>query len=184
MKINRRHILWIIFPIVSTVVSFLFSLFAGKTWYICPKHSEHYNLISVNAIFGGFLYTNYSLLTGIMNNSAIKELVNTSIIEKRNNRILHGILMSLASILAALYLIFIPDGEIKCKEINAKHLLYLLMQNAEVIFMIYMIVYFVLSVVEMNRLIGRPGSEKKSESDINALRDEIMNSKNNDSSWE
>ncbi|MFR1479561.1 MAG: hypothetical protein ACLSB9_29660 [Hydrogeniiclostridium mannosilyticum] len=59
---------------------------------VADDPSFHFNLITVNALFGGFLYTNYSLLLGLLDNSIVEKVKNTKIISKRNSHILKGII--------------------------------------------------------------------------------------------
>ena len=56
-------------PAIIAVVCTVFVLTTNKAAVVVPDdESFHFNLITVNALFGGFLYTNYSLLIGILDN--------------------------------------------------------------------------------------------------------------------
>jgi hypothetical protein len=129
--------------------------------------SFHFNLITVNALFGGFLYTNYSLLIGILDNPQIKKAENTEIISKRNTHILHGIIYATVSVIAGLSFILLPQSTmwliwaIKC-----------LLVNTEIVFMAFLILYFLLSLIEMNNLVNGVSktSKKKSDEEISEIK--------------
>ena len=81
----------------------VFVLTTNKAAVVVPDdESFHFNLITVNALFGGFLYTNYSLLIGILDNPQVKKAQNTEIISKRNSHILHGIVYATVSVVSGL----------------------------------------------------------------------------------
>jgi len=77
---------------------------------VADDPSFHFNLITVNALFGGFLYTNYSLLLGLLDNSIVEKVKNTKIISKRNSHILKGIIYATVSVMAGLYLVLVPTN--------------------------------------------------------------------------
>ena len=44
----------------------------------------HFSLMTVNALFGGFLYSNYGMLVGLLDNETIQKVKGTAIMTKRN----------------------------------------------------------------------------------------------------
>ncbi len=140
--------------------------------------SFHFNLITVNALFGGFLYTNYSLLIGVLDNKIIEKISCTSIIPKRNEHILNGIVNASRSVLASLYIILVPEYDFFLFKMFRSF-----MSNVEIICMAFLIIYFLLSFYEMNHLfkaVYKP-KNKLSEKEIDNIRAAIMNPPKTDS---
>ena len=123
--------------------------FVNNRIHICKYYwffiSFHFNLITVNALFGGFLYTNYSLLIGLLDNKIIEQVQNTSIIAKRNSHILKGIIYATISVISGLCLVLIPQSFLPW--------LTSLLINVEITFMGFLIIYFILSLKEMSKLV-------------------------------
>lgn len=93
-------VLYDIAPLLCSVVACIYILSGGSPVFIGDTNpSFHFDLITVNALFGGFLYTNYSLLIGILDNSIIEKVKNTDIIGKRNSHILKGIVYATVSVI-------------------------------------------------------------------------------------
>ena len=160
-------------PLWISLVCTAFVLITQKVVVTIPEDgSFHFNLITVNALFGGFLYTNYSLLIGVLDNPQIQKAENTEIINKRNRHILHGIIYATVSVVAGLCYVLLPQSTtwlvwvMKC-----------LLVNVEIVFMAFLIVYFLLSLAEMNSLInGVSGTpKKKSKKEISEIKDMISN---------
>ncbi len=160
-------------PLLISVACTAFVLITKKAIVTIPVDgSFHFNLITVNALFGGFLYTNYSLLIGVLDNPQIQKAGNTEIINKRNRHILHGIIYATVSVVAGLGFVLLTQSTvwviraIKC-----------LLVNSEIVFMAFLIVYFLLSLAEMNSLVnGVTGTpKKKSRKEISEIQDMIKN---------
>lgn len=160
-------------PLWISLVCTAFVLITQKVVVTIPEDgSFHFNLITVNALFGGFLYTNYSLLIGVLDNPQIQKAGNTKIISKRNRHILHGIIYATVSVIAGLCYVLLPQSTMwlvwvmKC-----------LLVNVEIVFMAFLIVYFLLSLAEMNSLVnGVSGTpKKKSKEEISEIKDMISN---------
>lgn len=157
-------------PYLLSIVGCAFAI-ASKPLLLVPVDSAfHFSLITVNALFGGFLYTNYSLLIGLLDNAIVDKIKTTDIIVKRNAHILKGIVYATISVIAGLYLVlFSPTGSFLLKTI------YLVALNAEIVFMTFLIIYFLLSLREMSMLISNIHNQKgkKSNDEIKRLRQEI-----------
>jgi len=172
MQKNRCTYLYWALPLL---VSLLGSIFAyNKIWclFIVPYDASfHFSLITVNALFGGFLYTNYSLLLGLADNEVLKKVQATDIIHKRNSHILQGILYSVISVVSGLYLVLNTNHPPK----GLRAFIDILCINVEITFMGFAILYFALSLYEMHRLINIVNTPeyKKSESEIDSLREKI-----------
>ena len=159
-----------VFPVLLTASGCILSLFNKHLLLLSIEDSFHFNLITVNALFGGFLYTNYSLLLGLMDNTIIEKIKNTSIIEKRNRHISSGIIYATVSVLAGLYVVLFSTGETLFSKA-----LFLFALNAELVFMTFVIGLFVLSLHEMNLLVmaTNKSNNKKSKEEIVALKNQI-----------
>lgn len=166
------------FKIACNVLPLFFSV-AGCVYILCGGEpllvvvddpSFHFNLITVNALFGGFLYTNYSLLLGLLDNAIVEKVKNTKIISKRNAHILKGIIYATFSVIAGLYLVLVPPSNSKLFRS-----IYCFMQNAEISFMAFLIFYFLLSLKEMSVLVGAIHNDKEAKSDmeIGKLKEKI-----------
>lgn len=171
---KRISALWAAAPFVLSGIGCIYALCGGRPWIIVPDDpSFHFNLITVNALFGGFLYTNYSLLVGLLDHAIMEKVRNTQIIRKRNGHILKGIIYAAISVIAGLYLVLVPDRASWCLAV-----IYRLMQNAEITFMAFLILYFLLSLREMHLLIQmvhHPSGARR-EAEIEELKDQIRNS--------
>ena len=158
-------------PCICSVIGCIYILSGNSPWIIVPSDSSfHFNIITVNALFGGFLYTNYSLLIGLLDNSIAEKIKHTEIINKRNSHILKGIVYATISVVAGLYIVLIPPSSSPFSMI-----VFHFMQNAEVAFMAFLILYFLLSLKEMSELVNaiHKSDGKKSVEDIDALKEKI-----------
>lgn len=161
-----------VLPLIISVAGCIYILYGGEPLLIVSEDpSFHFNLITVNALFGGFLYTNYSLLLGLLDNSIVEKVKNTKIISKRNTHILKGIIYATVSVIAGLYLVLVPTGD--SKFLRA---IYCFMQNAEISFMAFLILYFLLSLKEMSVLVGAIHNNKgtKTDKEIEILKEKIQ----------
>ena len=62
-----------VLPLIFSAAGCIYILCGGAPLLIVADDpSFHFNLITVNALFGGFLYTNYSLLLGLLDNSIVE----------------------------------------------------------------------------------------------------------------
>ena len=163
------------FPILPTIISILgwvlVLLGMPPIAQLPADVSFHFNLITVNALFGGFLYTNYSLLIGVLDNEIVRKVKNTSIIPKRNRHIQKGIICATVSVVAGLYLVLFPQKEGMCFRT-----IYCLMQNTEITFMAFLVLYFVLSLKEMGALVKAMHNPKEAgaKQDVEELRKMII----------
>lgn len=160
-------------PLIWSVVGFIYVQLGYEPLFSVPlEHSFHFSLITVTAIFGGFLYTNYSLLVGLLDNKIIEKVAGTNIIKKRNRHILNGIIYATISVVAGVYLTTssIPGSKyqsaILCVAVNI-----------ELSFMLFSVLYFLLSLREMNRLIGElhKSDNEKTPTEIKEFKNRVRN---------
>lgn len=171
-----KKILCNVLPLICSVAGCIYICLGGVPILILPTDvSFHFNLITVNALFGGFLYTNYSLLLGLLDNSIVEKVKHTKIINKRNSHILKGILYATISVAAGLYLVLTPtDGPF------VQEVIRYFMENAEIVFMAFLIFYFLLSLKEMNVLISAIHNTNgaKTNEEIKELKEKLGKKRN------
>lgn len=165
-------------PLIWSVVGFIYVQSGHEPLLTVPlEHSFHFSLITVTAIFGGFLYTNYSLLVGLLDNKIIEKVAGTNIIKKRNRHILNGIIYATVSVVAGVYLttVSIPSSKYRAAILCVA-------VNIELSFMLFSILYFVLSLREMNRLIGElhKSDNEKTPAEIKEFKKRVRDNANKD----
>lgn len=166
-----------VLPFICSVVGCIYILCGGVPLLIVSTDASfHFNLITVNALFGGFLYTNYSLLLGLLDNSIIGKITHTKIINKRNSHILKGIIYATISVIAGLYLVLVPTSNSIVQRV-----IRCFMENAEIVFMAFLIFYFLLSLKEMNVLINtiHNTAGAKTDEEIEDLKAKIKKTRKN-----
>ena len=158
----------VLYSILSTIVVQVF----GVVIISVPVDvSFHFSLMTVNALFGGFLYSNYGMLVGLLDNDTIQKVKGTEIMTRRNSQVVCGIMYATLSVACGLYitLIGIHEGSLwEC--------IYCWMLNGEIVFMIAAMVSYLLSLKEMNRLVKalyRTGNHL-SRSDISNMKKKVL----------
>ncbi len=162
-------------PIICSFIGWIVTIVSKELWFDLPcDTSFHFNLITVNALFGGFLYTNYSLLIGILDHPIIKKVEKTDIIKKRNSHILKGIVCAVVSAVSGILIVLFPQ---KCTTLQFATISFL--ENAEIVFMAFLILYFLLSLYEMQKIIKviHPSSNTKEIKEIERLKERIKEDK-------
>lgn len=129
--------------------------------------SFHFGLMTVNALFGGFLYSNYGLLVSLLDKELIQKVKCTNIMEKRNADVFCGIVYATFSVLCGLVIVFMSD------RLNSFVLCFAV--NGEIVFMISAIGFYLLSLLEMNRLLKalNKDDKKRSKRDMKDLVEKV-----------
>lgn len=136
-------------PVLITLLcSVCVILFQFSIIEITDDPSFHFGIMTVNALFGGFLYSNYGLIVGLLDNETIKQVTGTDIIIKRNFHVLWGIIYATLSVLCGLYIVLIgsPTNQLT-------NFIYITVLNGEIVFMISAICLYLVSLIEMNQVI-------------------------------
>lgn len=98
----------VLFSILCTIVVEVFDVVLISL----PVDSAfHFSLMTVNALFGGFLYSNYGMLVGLLDNVTIQKVKGTAIMTKRNSLVLCGIVYATLSVVCGLYITLIGERE-------------------------------------------------------------------------
>lgn len=80
---EKRQKILCIFPILLVLVcSVAVAGFHFSIIEITDDSSFHFGIMTVNALFGGFLYSIYGLIVGLLDNEAIKQVNGTDIMQK------------------------------------------------------------------------------------------------------
>lgn len=163
----------LIASLLSIVLSLVFAIW-GFSFVDLPISSDiHFGLMTVNSIFAGFLFTNYSLLLDFVTSENAQKLSGTDIFEKRNRHIKGGIVCSIFSTLCGLFQVFKYKQEI----VNAVNVhipwLHQSVYLSEIIFAITSIYFFAVSMYEMH-LLTKPyfSALKKPATDMKVVKNE------------
>ena len=156
---------------VITVKVFDFVLVA-----IPADPSFHFGLMTVNALFGGFLYSNYGMLVGLLDNETVQKVKCTDIMIRRNANVLWGIIYAVMSVACGLYIVIV--GEVQGAVWDT---LFCWSINGEIVFMIASMVFYMLSLVEMNRLVKAlyQSGERLGKHRVDAIKRKIAATKRN-----
>lgn len=165
-----------VFPILLALVcSVAVAWFHYSIIKITDDSSFHFGIMTVNALFGGFLYSNYGLIVGLLDNEVIKQVNRTDIMQKRNIHVLWGIAYATLSVLCGLYIVLVG-----CPQNQPYNFTYILILNGEIIFMISAIFLYLTSLIEMNQIITslhNPPSNN-SRKKIREIRSQILSGDN------
>lgn len=112
--------------------------------------SIHFNLITVNSIFAGFLFSSLSLIVGIHNIKIIAFLDKGGYIKNIYNNIILGIIFSFISISAALMKLFL-GGSLKRIELISN----LIIPSIELLALLLVMITFIKAVVDISFIIKR-----------------------------
>lgn len=144
----RKLIAWL--PVLVSAVGLFSSHILHITLVTLPTDASfHFNLVTINSLFGGFLFTSYSLMVGLLDNKIVQKLKSTDIIKRRNSHILRGIVCSVLSVCSSLIFILFPPAGSKLSDFFKCALC-----NVEITFMFFGIGYFLLSMKEMSSLVS------------------------------
>lgn len=138
MKEYKRIIKSSIISIVIMVVLILVKLISF-TSLVNPSNTDVcWNIITVNSVFAGFMFTSLSMLISVVFSDTVKRLERASLMDEVYRNILCGIYCSLLSIGFALIIIFILPNA------SFKGVLYDLVNKAVPFFMVYTLVLSIL----------------------------------------
>ncbi|WP_410496507.1 hypothetical protein QTL86_03575 [Cellulosilyticum sp. ST5] len=113
MKDYRKIIKCII---ITTIIMLIFYLTGAISFENLsdPKNSDIcWNIVTINSVFAGFMFTSLSMLISVITSETIKRLEKAYLMDEIYKNILCGIYCSLASIAFALITIFITPNMIE-----------------------------------------------------------------------
>lgn len=160
------------FPILWALTSTVAVLKFNFVLVSIPTDSNfHFSMMTVNALFGGFLYSNYGMLVGLLDNDTIQKIKGTDIMTRRNTQVLCGIVYATLSVVCGLYiaLVGMKNGGIW------KWISYCAI-NSEVIFMLASMIFYLLSLKEMNQLVKAlyKAGDNMSKSEVAAIKSKVI----------
>lgn len=155
-----KHIFKVIFILaVSVGMSFIINVNFIKT--------SHFNLITVNSVFIGFLFTSLSMIIGFLDQKIIQIYNMTDNLEKVYSNIEKGIEFSLSSIVIAILNLIIFEKYIKSYRIISS------LYSLEVLLVIIAIYYLFNVMKSLKILVESIRIGKKKEFDRNKANEEM-----------
>lgn len=123
----------------------------------------HFNLLTVASILAGFMFTGLGLLISVSDQDIIKKLRSTSIMDKKNGRIITGLWFNIMSIFLALIFILDLEKLLRVLDFQYKISPYLIdfLAVFELICLIYGLIFFALSVKDINKVLDTIQESKK-----------------------
>lgn len=114
----------------------------------------HFNLITVNSIFAGFLFSALSLIIGLANSKTVIRMERAGFMSDIYKNIVNGIVFSLCSITVSLVNIFITPCIInQCKIYFLVQVFKYFLPSIELTLLITAIECFILAVIDMTFII-------------------------------
>lgn len=129
-------------------------------WYITKKgfidinilDSNHFNLITINTVFAGFLFTALAMIVGLSTQKIIIRIERANFMEVIYRNIIMGIYFSVISIGISLFNIFINPvivEKLYIQSSNIKDFFTYTMPGLELLFLLLTIIAFMLSVKDV-----------------------------------
>lgn len=141
--------------LVKIILLVLFIFFMSKFLNINFIKKSHFDLITVNSIFSGFLFTSLSILLGFNNEGIIEFLEEGDYLNSIYGNITKGLVFSIVSIVISILNLTIFESY--SYFVNALKYLY----SAEMIFLIITIVKFIHAIIDLSFLISNIRTYKK-----------------------
>lgn len=157
--------IFILFLIVFSIV-FLIMTFTNfidiSILYDFEENGIHFDLITVNSIFSGFLFSSLSLIVGFNSTSLINSLEKAGFMSNIYFNLVFGIVCSLISIISSLIMLF---GGILIKNNDMLH--EIVIPSLELLFLLFTIIVFIKAVIDVSFIIRsiRKITNKKYEND-------------------
>lgn len=138
--------------------------------FLDEDKSVHFDLLTVNSIIAGFMFSGLSLILGMSNSKTVEELERAKHMDKIYTNIIVGITFNVISIIISLLVLL---------QILPKIVVFLV--SAEITFLIIGIICFGLSVLDLRFLIHNMRGEVKRIDDniIDEINNAIMNGSKN-----
>lgn len=138
--------------------------------FLDEDKSVHFDLLTVNSIIAGFMFSGLSLILGMSTSKTVEELERAKHMDKIYTNIIVGITFNVISIIISLLVLL---------QIFPKIVVFLV--SAEIIFLVIGILCFGLSVLDLRFLIHNVRQEVKKidDSTIKEINNAIINSTRN-----
>ncbi|HID0814614.1 TPA: hypothetical protein ACXNW8_000196 [Clostridium botulinum] len=139
--------------------------------------NNHFNLITVNSIFAGFLFSALALIVGLFDDKVLVRLERADFLENIYTKIINGIINSVISIVLSLYNIFIGPRFINITSVRYSFLREIsstFTKGLELFFLIATIVFFILGVKDIQFIIRSVRKRVRSELPKNQAIDKVI----------
>lgn len=121
------------------------------------SNSVHFNLITVNSVFAGFLFSSLTLLVGLSSTKTVIVLERSNYMESIYKNIISGLITSLVSIIASLICIFIvpsiKNNPVIVDSYIIKNTLIYLGPSIVLLFIIFTITSFFIAIKDVSLII-------------------------------
>lgn len=141
MKIWKRPTKWMYLSVLIFLV--FIDYIGGLDLKIISENQ--FNIITVNTVFAGFLFTSLGIIAGFSNNTSIRKFERIKTMDNIYNNISKGIIFSVLSITIGLIIVLF-DFNFIIKKIFIYNILKSTGYIFELFFLIMSIIYFSLSV--------------------------------------
>lgn len=144
---KKNHLRRNVSNVITFIIFILIVYLSLKYEWIDTKEldkSNHINILTVNSIFAGFLFTSLGIIAGFMDKEKISNLDKNGYMDKYYNSIYLGLIFHILSAILAAFAFVQP--------IINRYELYLLLEQ---IFLLGGIVYFISSVIYVKKLIDK-----------------------------
>lgn len=169
IRLRRNALLIISILISSVVIIWLISCGRLDTGILLTQDKAiHFNLLTVNAIIAGFMFTSLGLMVSVSGHFMIKELERANHMSRVYNNIIAGIVCTVISILISLIFIFsIIDLATSIAEVLA---------SAEIIGLVLGVITLAISMIDLKFVINifrQDENNKISDELIQRLKDKM-----------
>jgi len=161
------------------VIAMIIFLVLVQRQFIDTKvlNENHFNLITINAIFAGFLFSSLALIVGLFNDKVLIRLERANFLDDIYRKIMFGITNSLVSIVISLLNIFVNPRvteSITGKYLWLKTIITTYLFSLELFFLIATIVLFILSVRNIRFIIKSVRERVRSELPKNIATERVI----------
>jgi hypothetical protein len=170
-KLSKNKILIMCVLLTLIMCSFgIWKKIIDMSLFLGEDKSVHFDLLTVNSIIAGFMFSGLSLIIGMSNSKTVQELERAKHMDRIYTNIITGIVFNVFSIIISLVVLL---------RILTNVEIYLV--SLEIMFLVVGIVCFGLSVIDLRFLIHSIRGEVKKIDDntINDINNVIKNSKIN-----
>lgn len=141
--------------VAKIILIILFIFFMSKFLNINFIKNSHFDLITVNSIFSGFLFTSLSILLGFNNEEIIEFLEEGDYLDSVYQNVTKGLIFSIVSIITSILNLTIFESY--SYFINVLKYLH----SAEMTFLVITIIKFIRAIIDLSFLISNIRTYKK-----------------------
>jgi hypothetical protein len=159
--------------IIEVAIIIIIYMFVSNFMDSSFVKNNHFNIVTVNSVFAGFLFTALSILITVTNEDIINYLEEGSFMSSIYDNIIRGLKYSLTSIVLSLFNNFILENPIKNNMMEKLKIKTIYFYNFELLFLILAIICFIMSVLDIKFVIVSIRTDKKRKIENDKNEDEI-----------